>query len=97
MTEKLKEAMDILYGSAGYPVCACDAAFCVQWQSGPRAAVLAELLRAEQEGRPLAKDAVRQIMLTDGADAFRCETEPLGDGAARGRNRAAVSAALSSG
>ncbi len=80
MTEKLKEALDILYGSAGYPVCACDAAFCVQWQTGPRAAVLAELLRAEQDGRPLAKDAVRQIMLTDGADAFRCETEPLGDG-----------------
>lgn len=83
MTEKLKKALDILYGSAGYPVCACDAAFCVQWQSGPRAAVLAEQLRAEQEGRPLSDDAVRQIMLTDGADAFRCETEPLADGTER--------------
>lgn len=79
MTEKLKAALDILYGRAGYPVCACNAAFCIQWQSEPRAAVLTEQLRAEQDGPLFSNGAVRQILLTDGGDAFRCEAEPLGD------------------
>lgn len=77
MTDRLKEALAVLYGSAGYPVCAADAAFGVKWQSEERAAALTEKLRAEQDGQPLRSGTVRQILLTDGGEAFRCEAEPL--------------------
>ena len=77
MNEKLKAALEILYGNAEYPVCAADSKLDISWQSAARAAELTEKLRTALEGQPLRKDAVRQAVLTDGSEAFRCEAEPL--------------------
>ena len=42
MNEKLKAALEILYGNAEYPVCAADSKLDISWQSAARAAELTE-------------------------------------------------------
>ena len=76
MKEQLKKALDILYGSAAYPVCAADRTLRIVWQSCAQAEHLTEQLRAVLPER-LRDGSVQSILLTDGDAVFRCETEPL--------------------
>ena len=76
MKEQRKEALDILYGNAQYPVCAADRSLSIVWQSCAQAEHLTEQLRAVLS-EPLRDGAVQSTLLTDGDAAFRCEIEPL--------------------
>ncbi|MBQ6041480.1 MAG: hypothetical protein IJL32_12025 [Oscillospiraceae bacterium] len=74
MTDRLKDALDLLYGNAGYPVCAADRSGSILWQSDEQAAALAEKL--PKEALALQKNG-RSILLPGENSAVCCEISPL--------------------
>ena len=74
MTDRLKDALDLLYGNAGYPVCAADRSGSILWQSDEKAAVLAEKLPKESLN---VQACGRRILLPGAESAVCCEISPL--------------------